>query len=131
MSHNTEPIRISLVGHCTPDTFALRSAIAGFYPEAKVEPIGSGEDFESRIGEFDIHLVNRVLDGQFEDGSGINLIRRHAGNHNALMLISNYPESIEEGIEAGGVRGFGKRDMRSESARIALHNAMNTINKTS
>ena len=125
MSHDSESLTIALVGHCTPDSFALRSAIAGFYPDATVENISAQSDFESRIGEFKIHLVNRVLDGSFDDDSGINLIRRHASNHAALMLISNFPESLQEAIDAGGIQGFGKRDMRGENARIALHNAIN------
>lgn len=125
MSHDSESLTISLVGHCTPDSFALRSAIAGFYPQAVVENIGSYTDFVSRVDEFKVHLVNRVLDGSFEDESGINLIRRHANDHSALMLISNFPESLQEAIDAGGIQGFGKRDMRGEKARIALHNAIN------
>jgi predicted NodU family carbamoyl transferase len=125
MSHDHEPIRISLVGHCTPDAFALRSAIAGFYPEAQVENINSNADFESRIGDFQLHLINRVLDGSFKDDSGISLIRHHASHHHALMLISNFPESLQEAVDAGGVQGFGKRDMRAESARIALQSAIN------
>ena len=130
MSQQKEPLRVSLVGHCTPDSFALRSAIAGFYPEARVEPIGSVDEFKDRISEFDIHLVNRVLDGQFDDDSGINLIRMHADDHACLMLISNFPESLQEAVQAGGIHGFGKRDMRSENARIALHNAINSVNKS-
>lgn len=125
MSHDSESLHIALVGHCTPDMFALRSAIAGFYPGAQVENINSSEDFENRIGDFQLHLVNRVLDGTFQDDSGINLIRNHANEHGALMLISNFPESLQEAIEAGGVQGFGKRDMRGEPARIAMHNAIN------
>lgn len=68
--------------------------------------------------------MNRVLDGSFEDDSGINLIRIHASEHSALMLISNFPEALEEAVQAGGVQGFGKRDMRTETARISLHNAI-------
>ena len=37
MSHETEKPTIALVGHCTPDAFALRSAISGFYPDAQIE----------------------------------------------------------------------------------------------
>ncbi len=124
MSQENSQPRISLVGHCTPDAFALRSAVAGYYPEARVETINSYEEFRERIGEFEIHLVNRVLDGSFADDSGINLIRIHASEHPALMLISNYPEALEEAVQAGGVQGFGKREMRTESARISLHNAI-------
>lgn len=124
MNNTTDPIKVALVGHCTPDSFALRSAIAGFFPKAQVENIHSKSDFDQRLQEFDLHLVNRVLDGSFPDESGINLIRANANNHSALMLISNFPKSLQEAVDAGGVPGFGKRDMRSENARVAMSNAL-------
>lgn len=124
MSESNDTISIALVGHCTPDAFALKSAIAGFFPGASVDTIGSRADFEQRIGDFRVHLVNRVLDGDFPDTSGIELIREHAGSHPGLMLISNFPESLQEASEAGGLHGFGKRDMRGESAREAINNAL-------
>ena len=129
MNTDQSTIRVSLVGHCGPDSFALRSAVAGFLPGAKVEKIDSQKDFESRISEFDLHLVNRVLDGSFDDVSGIELIRNHHEGSPPMMLISNFPESLQTAVEAGGVMGFGKRAMRSEEAKVALHDALG-INAT-
>ena len=125
------PTRIALVGHCGPDSFALKSSIMGFVPNAQVEMVASLQDFESRIDAFDLHVVNRVLDGQFPDESGIELIRSHHENHPPMMLISNFPESLQEAVAAGGVMGFGKRAMRSEEARIALHNALGMTSTSS
>jgi hypothetical protein len=122
--------RIALVGHCGPDAFALKSAVMGFVPGATIELVGSQQDFEARVAQFDLHLVNRVLDGSFPNTSGIDLIAKHHADHPPMMLISNYPESLQEAVEAGAVMGFGKRAMRSEEARIALQNALGTANTT-
>ena len=124
MTTESTPKKISLVGHCGPDSFALRSAIAGFVPGASVEMLNSFKDFESRNAEFDLHCVNRVLDGSFFDDSGIELIRAHHQGSPPMMLISNFPESLQSAVEAGGVMGFGKRTMRADEAKIALHNAL-------
>ncbi|MFG0245503.1 MAG: hypothetical protein ACF8MF_05555 [Phycisphaerales bacterium JB052] len=116
--------RIALVGHCGPDAFALRSAIAGFIPGATITMLNSLSEFKDRISEFDLHLVNRVLDGTFPDDSGIALIEANHTNNPPMMLISNFPEALQSAVEAGGVMGFGKRAMRSEEARAALINAL-------
>jgi DNA-binding NarL/FixJ family response regulator len=124
MTDLSEPIRVSLIGHCTPDAFALRSAIAGFFPGAQVDTINAQSEFESKLSDYQVHLVNRVLDGDFADGSGIDLIRTHAQSHKALMLISNFDDSLQEAIQVGGVRGFGKSSMRSDAAHEALRSAL-------
>ncbi len=120
----TQNYNIALVGHCGPDAFALKSSIMGFLPGSQVEMLGSLSAFQTRMSEFDLCLVNRVLDGQFPDESGIELIKTLHATHPPMMLISNFPESLQEAVDAGGVMGFGKRGMRSEEARIALNNAL-------
>lgn len=120
----SQDIKIALVGHCGPDAFALKSSIMGFVANAQVEIITSLTDFQARMPLFDLYLVNRVLDGQFPDESGIELIRENHPDNPPMMLISNFPQSLQEAVNAGGVMGYGKRSMRSEEARIALHNAL-------
>jgi len=72
----------------------------------------------------DLLLVNRVLDGQFGDEGGIDMIRRLSEQGYNTMLISNFPESLAEAEQAGGKPGFGKRAMRSPEAEAALKNAL-------
>lgn len=119
-----QPRSVALVGHCGPDSFALKSSVMGFIPNSKVEMIRSLKDFQSRISQFDLHLVNRVLDGHFPNNSGIELIRAHHEGNPPMMLISNFPDSLQDAVNAGGVMGFGKRTMRTEQARLALNNAL-------
>ncbi len=129
MSTETDEFTISIVGHCNPDAFALRGAIAGFLPNAKTEIINDESELTRRLGEFDLHLLNRVMEGRFRTESALEFISANHDKHKGLMLISNFPESREESVLVGGVPGFGKRAMRSVEARDALCHALG-INQT-
>ena len=126
MNESSNQIKIALVGHCGPDAFALKAAIAGFVPGAQVDQLNSSVDFLGSASTYQLYCVNRVLDGTFESESGIELIRNHSAEFPPMMLISNFPESLQEAVEAGGCEGFGKRAMRSEEARAALLNALDS-----
>ena len=130
MSTDKDQFNIAIVGHCGPDSFALRGAIAGFLPNAKTEIINDEAELTRRLAEFDLHLLNRVLEGHFSTESAIEFIQTHHNDHKGLMLISNFAESRQQGVEAGGVLGFGKRSMRSEEAREALFNALHIPHTT-
>ncbi|MCA9276873.1 MAG: hypothetical protein KDA29_12685 [Phycisphaerales bacterium] len=129
MSTDKDQFNISIVGHCTPDSFALRSAIAGFLPNARTEVINDESELTRRLGEFDLHLLNRVMEGRFHTESALEFIETHHEHHKGLMLISNFPESREQSVKVGGAPGFGKRSMRSDEARDALYSALG-INQT-
>ena len=73
---------------------------------------------------FDLLLINRVLDGSYPDDSGIGMIRDLPESAPGAMLISNYPEAIEESVQAGAIPGFGKSEMRSARAEAALRSAL-------
>lgn len=129
MSTDKDQFNISIVGHCTPDSYALRSAIAGFLPNARTEVINDESEITRRMGEFDLHLLNRVMEGRFHTESALEFIEQHRDHHKGLMLISNFAESRDQSVKLGGAPGFGKRSMRSEEAREALFNALG-INQT-
>lgn len=58
-------------------------------------------------------LVNRVLDGSFEDESGIGLIGR-VKRSRSTMLVSNYADAQDKAVAAGALPGFGKSEVGSE-----------------
>lgn len=118
--------RIALVGHCTPDAFALTSALKGMLGDCEIERINDTKSLTNALESTDLHLVNRVLDGSFGSDSGIALISDLAAQGHRTMLISNYPDAIEESVSAGAAQGFGKSDMRSDTAERALRAALNT-----
>lgn len=119
-----DQITIALVGHCGPDAFALQSAVMGAVPGASITRINSGAELVGQMGDLSLLLVNRVLDGAFDDESGIELIRQLGEGAPKAMLISNYPEALQESLAAGAVMGFGKKAMRSPEAEQALRDAL-------
>jgi CheY-like chemotaxis protein len=68
-----------------------------------------------RTGEFDLVLVNRVLD--LDGSSGLDVIRAIKADPNVshvpVMLVSNYPEAQAEARTLGALPGFGKAALRS------------------
>lgn len=117
---------IALVGHCGPDSFALRSFVSSTLRGSRVEFVNNQRELESRRGEFHAALVNRVLDGSFTTESGIELIRILGALDDgpALMLITNFPEAAAEAEAAGAVPGFGKAELNTDRARERLRAAV-------
>lgn len=123
MSEQSE-IHIALVGHCGPDSFALQSSIMGFVPGSVIHKLNSTDDLTAKMKQLSLLVVNRVLDGQFGSDSGIELIRNLDDGAPPAMLISNFPESLDESVAAGAVMGYGKTKMRSPEAETALKSAL-------
>jgi CheY-like chemotaxis protein len=120
--------RVALVGHCGPDAYALRAAVRSALPGSDVQMISDASALEAYLEGADVLLVNRVLDGDFEDASGIDLIRRLAAKPDtsrpSVMLISNFPEAQAEAAQAGAMPGFGKKQMYSAEMRKHLEAAI-------
>ena len=113
--------RIALVGHCRPDVFALTAAIRGFIPKAEVVSVNANDQLTN---DFDLYLVNRILDGIFPTESGIELISTLPEGAPPAILITNLPEHAQTALQVGAVPGFGKANMRSPEAQSALLNAL-------
>ena len=107
---------IVLVGHCTPDQFMLKSAIRRAVGEAEVRIANSDKALAEALAGSHVAMVNRVLDGSFSTGSGLELVRAIAASDGgpAAMLVSNYADAQAESESAGGVPGFGKTDLNSD-----------------
>ena len=102
---------IVLVGHCGPDMFMLRNAVSSFVADAGIEVVNDANALEAHLHPGALLLVNRLLDGSFGTGSGIELIQSVTGRDNPpkAMLISNYDDAQQAAQQAGARRGFGKR----------------------
>ncbi|MGN6725224.1 MAG: response regulator [Tepidisphaeraceae bacterium] len=119
--------KIALVGHCGPDSYMLRSQVKHAIKDSQVDMITHAAGLERAIAEgVELLLVNRVLDGSFDDQEGVSLIKRIAATHPhvATMLISNYPESQQAAEAAGARPGFGKSEVGSAKMRDALLGAL-------
>ncbi len=122
---DSENPTILLVGHCFPDQMMLKAALRGILGRPNVEQAHSVAEVEDRLPGADLALVNRVLDGDFADDSGIALIGKYASAARApLMLISNYPESQAEAEAVGAAPGFGKTAMYAEETAERIKAAL-------
>lgn len=115
-----QSVRIGLVGHCRPDTFAITGALKDALGDVELVSIDTDDEL---VGDFDLLLVNRVLFGDFADESGIRLIETESPGRRC-MLVSNFAEAHEDAVRAGGLAGFGKSELRSEKMKSALRGAL-------
>ena len=118
---------IALVGHCGPDSYMLRSAVKYAVPGADVLMITDQDALNDLIEKgVDLLLVNRMLDGLFDAGVGVELIEALRTSHPQVrsMLISNYPESQAEAEAAGARPGFGKAEIGSPKMKQSLASAL-------
>ncbi len=124
----TATTRILLVGHCGPDSFMLRSAARRAVPEADVAYAASTAELHARLAASDVLLVNRVLDGDFESDSGIELIRTVLADRpeTVALLVSNHDDAQREAESAGARPGFGKANAMSDEAAERLRAAAAT-----
>ncbi len=103
--------RIALVGHCGPDSWMLKGAVVRAFPVADVVMVNDGASLQAHAEKADLLLVNRQLDGDFDTGSGLDLIRVLMGLPNrraVVMLVSNYADAQAEAVAFGAAAGFGK-----------------------
>lgn len=125
---NTSRKNIALIGHCGPDAWMLKSMVRRALDGAEVVMINSRGDLDSSIERLDLLLVNRVLDGDFENESGLDLISSIAESAGELkpaaILISNYEDAQAAAEQAGAKPGFGKSDLHSEEAANRLRAAL-------
>lgn len=121
------PKRVALIGHCGPDSSFLRLAVQKAGRDVQVVAADTAEELQKVLEDgVALLLLNRVLDFGFEEEEGVELIRRLHAQNPALrmMLVSNYPESQAQAVEAGALPGFGKRDIGSPRVTELLREAL-------
>ncbi len=120
--------KIALVGHCGPDSFMLRSCVERAVDGAEIHMLKSDRAVEESAADMDLLLVNRVLDGDFRNASGIDLIRslreRMGDGAPAMMLVSNYAEAQDEALRVGALPGFGKSELYDEQTLEKIRSAI-------
>jgi hypothetical protein len=117
---------VVLVGHCSPDSSYLTIAIKAVCPDARVVRANDDAAVLAHLKHGpDLLLVNRVLDGEFLDYSGVNLIARSRQSHpdTNVMLVSNYPDAQAAAAQHGALPGFGKSDLHTGKAGQTLASA--------
>jgi len=116
--------RVLLVGHCTPDAYALKSAVRRALGEPEVIAVNDDADLAAKLRVASLLLVNRALDGDFPDDTGVELIARVASSGIPAMLVSNFADAQAAALAAGARSGFGKKDLNSEKAAALIRSAI-------
>ncbi len=119
---DTSPIHtVVLVGHCSIDKASLNGALSDALPGIEIASANDTASLKTYAHPQALLLVNRVLDGRFDTGCGIELIEQLNSRDTPprAMLISNYYDAQANAIAAGALPGFGKSEMHSpETAAI-------------
>ena len=88
--------------------------IESFFDATVVQAHGLDDAMsELKQHDFDLVLVNRLLD---RDGSsGMEVLRqiRDLNSDLKVMLITNFSEHQDSAVEAGAIRGFGKKSLNT------------------
>ncbi len=112
-----------LVGHCGADAYAIDAVVARACDGLPVVHVSDEAGLQREAPGDTLLLVNRVLDGVFEDADGPALIRRVAQRADAaptMMLVSNFDDAQQEAVAAGAVPGFGKRALYEDATTAYL-----------
>ncbi|MHC4696067.1 MAG: response regulator [Planctomycetota bacterium] len=120
---NGDKPKVLDVGECGFDHGNISRMLSEEF-SADVERVDTSEGaFRAiRAGQYDLVLVNRVLDS---DGtSGLDLIQRLQSHEETrstpVMLVSNYAKAQDVAVALGAERGFGKAALASSDTRGLL-----------
>jgi two-component SAPR family response regulator len=126
MSDTTQK-RVGLVGHCRPDSSHLTMAVTAAVPDAKVIRVTDDHGVDQLLKDgVDLLLVNRKMEHGYAEEIGTDYIRRlREKNPNVkMMLISNFPDAIEESVGLGALAGFGKNELLTPATKQKLQDAL-------
>lgn len=119
--------KVALVGHCGPDGAYLRISIHKADRDVQIIVCHDGADLVAAIEQgVDLVLFNRELGLDYAAGTGVEMIQKLHETHPLLkmMLVSNYPEAQAAAVQAGGLPGFGKRELGSQRVIDLLQSAL-------
>ena len=123
----TAPVpQVVLVGHCGPDEWMLRSAVERALPGVAIESVHDEESLQPHLSAGKVLLINRVLDGNFENTSGLDLLRMAVQKGPITLLISNFEDAQQSALDAGAHEGFGKAGVNHPKTTEILQAAVQT-----
>lgn len=106
----------------------LKSAVRTAVPEAEFVSVTTDADVHAAVDRADLLLINRVLDGNFSNTSGLDLIDSvvTASPQARVMLVSNFADAQQQAIERGALPGIGKSTLRSPQTKERIRSAIQT-----
>ena len=119
--------RILSVGQCMPDQSTLNHYIQSNF-DVQIDSVDLAAEVAPAIDrtQYDLVLVNRVLDRDGDDGLRIikSLASKPDDQRIPVMLVSNYEHFQEQAVDLGALPGFGKAELHLESVRERLAAAL-------
>lgn len=118
------------VGQCGADEPQIRALLRKLEVSKVDQAHSSAEALQlSQKYQYDLILINRVLDATGESGHVLlsNILK--ALPKQAVMLVSNYPEAHQEAVALGGLYGFGKSELGSPATATKIQRALSAVNE--
>lgn len=121
-----------LVGHCGADSYSLSHAVSRAVPNAKVIAADDVASLDAALASPAVLLVNRVLDGDFKTGNGVERIASLASKNPRpkMILISNYADAQASAVAAGASPGFGKSQLGSPATVELLRTLASSVSES-
>jgi DNA-binding response OmpR family regulator len=117
-------MKILDVGQCGVDGPEMEELFTSEL-DADVLSVDTADEAKQALREedFDVVLVNRVIDA--DGSSGVDLIGqlKTSGVKTAIMLVSDHEDAQEQAVKLGGVRGFGKSELGSRETLQKIREA--------
>ena len=119
----SESPRILSVGQCGLDGPRIKRHLESTF-DAKVVTADSVADATDELegGQFDLVMVNRILDATGEEGQQVIKVAVEKGQ--TAMLVSNFDDAQEKAVAAGAKPGFGKAKLGSDDADAKIKAAL-------
>jgi len=116
---------VVLIGHCGMDSSSLTHAVRDALGDVTVIGIDSQAELTNYATGEHLWLINRKLGWGFDSSKGVMLIKQFADQADGpvLMLVSNLADAQAQAVEAGGVEGFGKAQVRESATLDRLREA--------
>ena len=120
--------KVVLVGHCGPDSSFLRMAVSSAERGLSVSMADDAQELKAALDAgVELVLLNRELGWGFDQTYGVEVIKAlgPAYPKTRFMLVSNYAEAQAAAVAAGGVPGFGKREIGQPRVGQLIRAALN------
>jgi hypothetical protein len=118
---------VLLIGQCVPDSMLLSRYVRRFAPGAKIERINNDEALNKVKNQSALLLVNRVLDGSFDDDSGLKVVAAAIDGPGVPLLISNHEDAQQQAVALGALHGFGKAQLGDPASGERLQAALSKL----
>jgi len=119
--------KVVLVGHCGPDSSFLRMAVSSADRGITVSMADDTQELKAALeAGVDLVLLNRELGWGFQQSLGVDVIKLLGRSYpqTKFMLVSNFPDAQAAAVAAGGVPGFGKREIGQPRVAQLIRDAL-------